>query len=124
METLSRRSFLGVTAAAGLSCASPEPQDSKRWNFVWIIADDLSPELGSYEYSPVHSPNIAKLASEGRRYSNAYVTCPVCSPSRSAMITAMYQTSIGAHNHRSHRQDDYRLPEPVRPISDYLREAG
>ena len=36
----------------------------------------------------------------------------------------MYQASIGAHNHRSHRDDDYRLPAPVRPITDYFRQAG
>lgn len=39
-------------------------------------------------------------------------------------MTGMYQTSIGAHNHRSHRDDDYKLPHPVRPITDYFREAG
>jgi len=39
-------------------------------------------------------------------------------------MTGMYQTSIGAHHHRSHRDDGYRLPHPVRPITDYLREAG
>ena len=58
------------------------------------------------------------------RFTNAYVTCPVCSPSRSALITGMYQTSIGAHAHRSHRTDGYALPEPVRLITDYFRDAG
>jgi uncharacterized sulfatase len=122
----SRRAFLGAAGGALLwACGgAPGPETPKRWNIVWIIADDLSPELGCYGYSPVHSPNIDKLASEGRCYTNAYVTAPVCSPSRSAFITGMYQTSIGAHNHRSHRDDDYRLPAPVRPITDYFREAG
>jgi len=123
MESLTRRSFLGAAAAAGWACATPEPE-GEPLNIVWIISDDLSPDLGCYGYSPVHSPNIDKLAAEGRLYSNAFVTCPVCSPSRSAMITGMYQTSIGAHRHRSHRDDDYRLPEPVRPITDYFREGG
>ena len=122
----SRRAFLGGAAGSLLwACGGgPQSETPQRWNIVWIIADDLSPDLGCYGYSPVHSPNIDKLASEGRRYTNAYVTAPVCSPSRSAFITGMYQTSIGAHNHRSHRDDDYRLPEPVRPITDYFREAG
>lgn len=123
---ISRRTFLSGSGAAVLAACGGEapPEGPKRWNIVWIIADDLSPELGCYGYSPVHSPNIDKLASEGRRYTNAYVTAPVCSPSRSAFITGMYQTSIGAHNHRSHRDDDYRLPAPVRPITDDFREAG
>jgi uncharacterized sulfatase len=120
-----RRAFLGGAAGALLwACGAKAPETPKQWNIVWIIADDLSPDLGCYGYSPVRSPNIDKLASEGRRYTNAYVTGPICSPSRSAFITGMYQTSIGAHNHRSHRDDDFRLPDPVRPITDYFREAG
>jgi len=68
--------------------------------------------------------NLDKLAGEGVRFTRAFTTGPVCSPSRSAMITGMHQTSIGAHNHRSHRDDGYILPEPVRLITDYFREAG
>ena len=45
------------------------------------------------------------------RYTRAYTTAPVCSASRSAFMTGMYQTTIGAHNHRSHRDDGYQLPE-------------
>lgn len=124
---MQRREFLAATAA-GLSSwacgAQPKPETPKRWNIVWIIADDLSPDLGCYGYPSVKTPNIDRLAVEGARFTNAFVTAPVCSASRSAFITGMYQTSIGAHNHRSHRDDDYRLPEPVRPITDYLREAG
>jgi hypothetical protein len=48
---------------------------------------------------------MGKLAAEGVRFTQAFTTGPVCSASRSAMITGMYQTSIGAHNHRSHRDD-------------------
>ena len=117
-----RRQFLGgLTAAGAIGCgvSSPEP-----WNIVWIIADDLSPDLSCYGSTEVSTPNIDRLAAEGSRFTNAYVTCPVCSPSRSALITGMYQTSIGAHAHRSHRNDGYVLPEPVRLITDYFREAG
>ena len=39
-------------------------------------------------------------------------------------MTGMYQTTIGAHNHRSHRDDGYRLPPGVRLISDWMRDAG
>lgn len=118
---VTRRTFLGgALAAAHLACT----EERKPMNIVWIIADDLSPDLGCYGYSPVHSPNIDRLASEGARFTNAFVTAPVCSPSRSAFITGMYQTSIGAHNHRSHRDDGYMLPAPVKPITDYFREAG
>jgi len=96
----------------------------QRPNILWIIADDLSPDLGCYGNTLVHSPNIDRLANEGVRYTNAFVTAPVCSPSRSALITGMYQTTIGAHHHRSRREDGYTLPPPVRLITDFFREEG
>ncbi len=58
------------------------------------------------------------------RFSHAYTTAPVCSPSRSAFMTGMYQTTIGAHNHRSHRDDGYTLPPGVRVISQRMHDAG
>ena len=70
----------------------------------------------------MQTPNIDKFASEGTLFTNAFVTCPVCSPSRSAIITGRYQTSFGAHNHRSKR--DTPLPEHIRLITDYFRDAG
>ena len=102
--------------------ASRRTQD--RPNILWILSEDISPDLGCYGTRAVRTPNLDNLASQGVRYTNAFATSPVCSPSRSAMITGMYQTSIGVHNHRSHRGDGYTLPEPVRLITDYLRKAG
>lgn len=117
-----RREFFGIGLATGtFACGTSQSQP---WNIVWIIADDLSPDLSCYGSSEVSTPNIDRLAAEGARFTNAYVTCPVCSPSRSALITGMYQTSIGAHGHRSHRDDGYALPAPVRLVTDYFREAG
>ena len=95
-----------------------------RPNIIWIITEDMSAELGCYGYPLVKTPNLDALAKGGVRYTNTFATGPVCSASRSALITAMYQTSIDAHNHRSHRDDGYTLPEPVKPITDYFRQAG
>ncbi len=122
-----RREFLfsGMTAgsvAVGVSsCGDFGPQP---WNIVWIIADDLSPDLSCYGSTEVDTPNIDRLAREGARFTHAYVTCPVCSPSRSALTTGMHQTSIGAHAHRSHRDDSFTLSAPVRLITDDFREPG
>ncbi|MFN2136612.1 MAG: sulfatase-like hydrolase/transferase, partial [Candidatus Promineifilaceae bacterium] len=55
---------------------------------------------------------------------NAFSTSPVCSRSRSALVTGMYQTSIGAHHHRSHRHDGYKLPQGVKLVPERLREDG
>lgn len=129
---LNRREFLkvaGLGAAAWslgaqVSGASAAGLYGRRPNMVWILAEDMCPDMGCYGTPEVKTPNLDRMAAEGIRYANAFVTGPVCSASRSAMITGMYQTSVGAHNHRSHRADGYTLPAPVRLITDYLREAG
>ena len=91
-------------------------------NVLWIFGEDLYPDLGCYGTPLVQTPNIDRLASQGTLFPNAFVTCPVCSPSRSAIITGCFQTSIGAHQHRSNR--DAPLSEGIRLITDCFRDAG
>jgi N-sulfoglucosamine sulfohydrolase len=125
---MNRRDFLrtvGLGAAAAMAKTLPAAQsENDRPNILWILSEDISPDLSCYGAPLVETPNLDELARQGIRYTNAFTTGPVCSPSRSAMITGMYQTSIGAHHHRSHREDGYILPEPVRLITDYFRQAG
>ncbi|MDH4476365.1 MAG: sulfatase-like hydrolase/transferase, partial [Verrucomicrobiaceae bacterium] len=68
-------------------------------NIVWIIADDMSPDTGAYGLAQVKTPHLDRLAAEGRRYTRAYSTAPVCSSSRSAFILGCYQTTTGLHPH-------------------------
>jgi N-sulfoglucosamine sulfohydrolase len=128
---MKRRDFLkGVglgTASltlAGCVSASEFFQAEDRPNILWILSEDISPDLSCYGTPAVQTPNLDRLAGQGVRYTNAFTTAPVCSASRSAMITGMYQTSVGIHHHRSHRDDGYTLPAPVRMITEYFREAG
>lgn len=93
-----------------------------RPNVLWIYGEDLYPDLACYGTPAVRTPHIDRLAAEGTTFENAFVTCPVCSPSRSAIITGRYQTALGAHHHRSERETP--LPEGVRLITDHFREAG
>ncbi|HEY0550492.1 MAG TPA: sulfatase [Verrucomicrobiae bacterium] len=97
---------------------------TSRPNILWLIAEDFGPHLGCYGTKEVSSPNLDQLARDGVRYTRFYTTAPVCSPSRSAFMTGMYQTTIGAHNHRSHRDDGFALPPGVRVLTDWLRDAG
>ena len=75
----------------------------ERPNILWIVVEDMSAHFNYNGEKLVHSPHVDRLAKEGQVFTNAYVTAPVCSTARSAMITGMYQTSIGAHHHRSSR---------------------
>jgi N-sulfoglucosamine sulfohydrolase len=112
-------------AARLLAMGAADPMAAAaRPNILWLIAEDLGPHLGCYGTEQVWTPNLDRLAADGVRYTRFYTTSPVCSPSRSAFMTGMYQTTIGAQNHRSHRDDNYRLPSGVRVLTDWFREAG
>jgi N-sulfoglucosamine sulfohydrolase len=101
--------------------AAPAPV---RPNILWLVAEDFGQHLGCYGTKEVWTPNLDQLARDGVRYTRFFTTAPVCSPSRSAFMTGMYQTTIGAHNHRSHRDDGFTLPPGVRVLTDWLRDAG
>ncbi len=110
-----------VLCLAGLPPAAAAPQP----NVLWIIVDDMSPHFSCYGEKLIATPQVDRLAAEGTRFSQAHVTAPVCSPCRSALITGMVQTSIGAHHHRSGRgKVRIALPPPVEPVPVLFRRAG
>jgi arylsulfatase A-like enzyme len=111
---------------AGAAAAAAEPTPAvRRPNLLWFVVDDMSADFGCYGATLVATPHVDRLAAEGTRFRHAFVTAPVCSPCRSALITGMYQTTIGAHHHRSGRGAlAIELPAPVRPLPALLREAG
>lgn len=106
------------------SLAHPAVAEPVKPNILWILAEDFGPHLGCYGTQEVWSPHLDRLAAEGVRFERAFTTAPVCSASRSAFITGMYQTSIGAQNHRSNRDPAHPLPAGVRVLTDWLRDAG
>tara|TARA_B110000008_G_scaffold279488_1_gene326757 strand:- start:1914 stop:3701 length:1788 start_codon:yes stop_codon:yes gene_type:complete len=104
-------------------------------NIVWIVIEDASPHVGCYGETLIKTPNIDRMAREGILCQNAFVTSPVCSSSRSAMISGMYQTTLGVHNHRSQTSsgkgggnaayyDSYKVPKTIRLIPELFRDAG
>ena len=93
-------------------------------NILWLIADNIGPDLGCYGAPLVRTPRVDRLAAEGVRYTAAFSTVPICAPSRSAFVTGMHATSIDAQNMRQHRHDHFHLPDGVRPIMHRLIDAG
>ncbi len=112
-------SLICVALASTRSTASDRP------NILWIIVDDMSANLSCYGETVIQTPHLDRLAADGIKFTNAFVTAPVCSTNRSAFITGMYQTTIGSHHHRSGRGDaKIVLPDSVRPVPEYFQEAG
>lgn len=127
---MARLLFTLLAGCAVVADASAVPP-----NIVWIVVEDASPHIGCYGETVIKTPAIDQLADGGIRFTRAYVTSPVCSSSRSAMVTGMYPMTLGAHNHRSQRTSgkgagntlyysSYQLPNEVPLISQLLAEAG
>jgi len=132
---MNRREFLRSCGACslvctGLSCAlgveePVAPSGSDRPNILWISCEDTSPDLGCYGDKYAHTPNLDNLARDGCRYTNAFVPYPVCAPTRSAIITGMYPSTIGTMHMRTSLKGYEAVPPPyVKCFSEYLRAAG
>ena len=105
-----------------LTRVSAHAAEDARPNVLWICIEDWSPDLSCYGTKGIETPNVDKLAAEGIRYERAFTTSPVCSTSRSAMMTGFHQNYIGAHQHRT--DDKQPLPNGIRPIPHILADAG
>ncbi len=106
--------------------------ESQPKNIIWLVIEDMSPTLALYGDDTVTTPNIDSLAKEGVVYTNVFSTSGVCAPSRAAIATGVYPTSMGANNMRtSSNTQETGLPkyEAVPPVnakmlSQLMREAG
>jgi arylsulfatase A-like enzyme len=112
-----------------------------RPHILWFSIEDTGPRLGCYGDPVARTPNLDRLAAEGCRYERAFAVAGVCAPSRSAIITGMYPTFIGAHHMRTTGRTHGIEGEPgdsipplmcygavpppyVKCFPEYLRAAG
>jgi arylsulfatase A-like enzyme len=97
-------------------------KQQERPNIVWIMLEDWCPDLSCYGTKGVHTPHIDKLASEGMLFTRAFTTAPVCSASRSAMMTGHFQNYNGGNQHRTAKKQP--LPYGIKPIPHIMEEVG
>lgn len=95
-------------------------------NILWVYIEDLSPWMSCYGYDFNQTPNIDRLAKEGVQFNKAFMPAPVCSATRSALITGVMQTTLGMHNHRSSVDSSalIHLPKHVKTLPQLFKEAG
>lgn len=128
---------LAAVIASGCSSSALPPEAGhsqlERPNILWVTAEDMGPRLGAYGDTLARTPNIDALALRGTRYTRAFTTAGVCSPSRAAIITGMHQVSIGAHHMRTLSGAPFAPPPApysvvpphyVKTFTEYLRAAG
>lgn len=98
-----------------------------RPNIVWIIADGISNDFdfGYQGNKLVNTPNIDQLAREGVDFTNIYSVNPICSPSRSGLITGMFPTTLGLQSHRYSRgKYEIKLPKEIQSLPSIFRNEG
>src|SRR5262249_58046513 len=112
--------FLSISCAflfgnvGAARAAAPE-----RPNFLVLVADDMGcDECGAYGHKTIRTPNIDKLARDGMRFDNAFLTCSSCSPSRASILTGRFPHNTGA------QQLHWPLPADQVMVTEQLRKAG
>lgn len=127
MQAIKRILFLATVLIIG-SCTDTKTNDNSNAqpNILWIVLEDTAPLFGCYGEYLVKTPNVDYLAKNGIMFSNAIMPAPVCSPSRSSIITGVMSTSIGAHNHHSARTQESAifLPKYMKTIPELFKDAG
>ncbi|MCH8177902.1 MAG: sulfatase-like hydrolase/transferase [Proteobacteria bacterium] len=98
----------------------------QRPNILWIYIEDQDPRYGCYGEELVNTPVIDSLAADGVLFQRAYSPAPVCSPSRSAIITGSDAIRVGVQHQRSSRfpGEEIYLPEGVETVPELFRKAG
>ena len=138
---LNRRSFLkkmGIATASAPalsmlpSCASLSQMARAtvdKPNIIVIISDDMGyADIGCHGCKDIATPNIDSIARNGIRFTNGYVSCPVCSPTRAGLITGRYQQRFG-HEYNTGPppgglRENVGLPLTETTIADVLKSAG
>jgi choline-sulfatase len=91
----------------------------KKLNVLLLIGDDHAAyALGAYGNRQVRTPNLDRFAAQGMRFSRAYCTCPMCTPSRQSFLTGRYPRSLGVTQLRT------ALPDTEDTLAKMLKRAG
>lgn len=94
-------------------------------NFVIIFTDDQGyNDLGCFGSTKIKTPNIDRLAAEGRKMTNFHVPSSVCSPSRAALLTGCYPKRVGMHRHVIFPPNTHGLHPEEMTIADLLKQRG
>ena len=119
---LTRRDFLASGAAPMLAAGRT------RRNVLFIASDDLNNCLGAYGHPVVRTPNIDRIARRGVRFDHACCQFPLCSPSRTSLMTGLSPDSTGVYDLQTHFRknlpDVLTLPQLFRKNGYFAARVG
>src|ERR1700722_12811381 len=111
-----RTGLLRIGLLLALCSGQVLASDTRKPNVIVILADDLGGKDLGCDGSTYHrTPNIDRLAAGGLRFTNSYAACPVCSPTRAALLTGLYPARLNLTDWLPGRSDrpDQKLLRPV-----------
>jgi len=117
MPSYSRREILSVLAAAPFIQA----QRAQRRNVLFISTDDMNNDLGCYGSPLAHTPHLDRLAANGVRFDRAYCQFPLCSPSRTSIMTGLAPDATRVYDLQTHFRDT--VPNVV-TLSQHFQRNG
>jgi len=120
-NTLKKLLFTGILAYSATSLANDKP------NFIVILTDDQGyADVGFNGSDDIITPNIDRIAHEGTKFTNGYVTYAVCGPSRAGLLTGRYQGRFGFGRNPIIDPTDANsgLPLEEQMISEVLKPVG
>ncbi|HJN13516.1 MAG: sulfatase [Pirellulaceae bacterium] len=129
-----RRTILQIILfSIGLSVVQVRPSEvlagnGRRPNILWIMSDDLRPQLGCYGDSVVKTPHLDAFAKRSLQFERAYVQCAVCSPSRNSMLSGVRPNTTGLRGFgvrvRAVMPDIVTLPQHFKQNGHHTRAFG
>ncbi len=129
-----RRDFLSTSLKAGAAAFTTgllpkwNADAQGQYNVLFIVVDDLRPLLGCYGHPEIHTPNIDRLAERGTVFNRAYCQYPLCSPSRTSMLTGLRTETTGVLNNsqdfRKKLPDTIALPQHFKTHGYHTQSVG
>jgi len=90
-------------------------------NVLFIFADDLNTSIPAFGIEGALTPNIDKLAQQGRLFSNAYCQTPLCNPSRASIMTGKYPYELEIWTNEPHFRGVY---PNIKTLPEIFKDAG
>jgi iduronate 2-sulfatase len=101
------------------ACGADQPDP--KLNVLFFVTDDLSVSLHSFGKEGIITPNIDKLARQGRIFTRAYCQASLCNPSRASLMTGRYPHELGIWRNESHFRG--KFPK-IKTLSERFKDQG